>query len=248
VAEQKSALLFDLGNTLVRYWERHEFPGLLRTGIDAVRSYLDERGLLAVAPEVMWRHVESEDHGRPDHRVRPLEGRLARIFELDQASYSEAMLEAMCARFLAAMLARGSLYEDAIPTLQAARGRGLHTAVVSNTPWGSPAKLWRVEVERLGLRPHVDVVVFCSEVGWRKPARQIFEYTLERLDVPPERCVFVGDDPRWDLVGPRALGMQAVLIDRWGTADASSEPAIAHLGQLWDRIDWRLLGIWRHRS
>jgi putative hydrolase of the HAD superfamily len=248
MAESRSAVLFDLGNTLIRYWERPEFPGLLRAGIGAVRDELDGRGLLHVTPDVMWRHVEAEDHELPDHRVRPLEGRLARIFELDEAACSKALLEAMCARFLSPMFARGSLYEDAIPALQAARCKGLRTAIVSNTPWGSPAKLWRAEVERLGLSQHVEVVVFCSEAGWRKPARQIFEYTLQRLQVEPERCVFVGDDPRWDLVGPRALGMQAVLIDRWGTADAFSETAISNLGELWDRIDWRLLGIKSHRS
>jgi putative hydrolase of the HAD superfamily len=236
-------LLFDLGNTLVRYWERHEFPGLLRSGIVGVREHLERKGLLTISPEVMWRNVEAEDHGRPDHRVRPLEGRLARIFQLDAAVCSEPLLEAICARFLAPMFARGSLYEDAIPTLDKARARGLRTAIVSNTPWGSPAKLWRAEVERLGLSEHVDVLVFCSEVGWRKPARQIFVHTLERLQVPAERCLFVGDDPRWDLVGPRALGMQALLIDRWGTAHESSEPAISSLGELWERIDWRLVSL-----
>jgi putative hydrolase of the HAD superfamily len=139
------------------------------------------------------------------------------------------------------MHARGSLYKDALPTLEEARARGLRTAIISNAPWGSPAKLWLAHVAHLGLSEHVDVVVFCSEAGWRKPARQVFEYTLERLGVEPERCVFVGDDPRWDLVGPRALGMQAVLIDRWGAIDDPPEPAISSLGELWDRIDWDLL-------
>jgi len=233
----KAAILFDLGNTLVGYWQRHEFPGLLRDGISGVREHLEQVGLLAVSLEVMWRNVEAEDHGLPDHRVRPLEGRLARIFQLDAAACTESLLEGMCARFLAPMHARGRLYEDAIPTLEAARVRGLRTAIISNTPWGSPAKLWRAEVRRLGLGEHVDLVVFCGDAGWRKPARQIFQYTLERLRVEPERSVFVGDDPRWDLVGPRALGMQAVLIDRWGTMDATPEPAISNLGELWDRIE-----------
>ena len=232
-----SALLFDMGNTLIRYWERHEFPGLLRSGIIGVRETLERQALLGVSPEKMWRHVEAEDHGTPDNRVRPLEGRLARIFELDAAVCTEELLEAMCAAFLAPMFARGSLYEDAIPTLKEARARGLRTAIISNAPWGSPAKLWQAQVARLGLSEYVDVIVFCSEAGWRKPARQIFDYTLERLQVPPEQCAFVGDDPRWDLVGPRALGMQAVLIDRWGTFDEASEPAISNLGELWDRLE-----------
>jgi putative hydrolase of the HAD superfamily len=92
------------------------------------------------------------------------------------------------------------------------------------------------------LGTQVNAVVFCSEVGWRKPARQIFDYTLERLHVRPEQCVFVGDDPRWDLAGPRALGMQAVLIDRWGTYREGTEAAIEGLGELWKRVDWHAVG------
>ena len=119
----------------------------------------------------------------PDHRVRPLEGRLARIFELEAEVCSEALLEEMCARFLAPMHARGRLYEDAIPALDQARAQGLRTAIVSNTPWGSPAKLWRAEVDRLGLSAHADVVVFCGEAGWRKPepSRCSSEMRLDRM-------------------------------------------------------------------
>lgn len=231
------ALLFDLGNTLVRYWERHEYPDLLRRAILNVRDDLEERGVLALSCDVMWRNVQAENYEWPDHRVRPLRGRLSRIFQLPTEVCSASLLEALCARFLAPMFARGSVYEDVVPTLQAARAKGLRTAIVSNTPWGSPAKLWRAEIERLGLGEHADLAVFCSEVGWRKPARQIFDHTLERLQVQAHECVFVGDDPRWDLVGPRALGMQAVLIDRWGALDASSEPAISNLNELWERVE-----------
>ena len=33
--------------------------------------------------------------------------------------------------------------------------------------------------------------------------------------------MFVGDDPRWDITGPEAIGMKAVLIDRTGRIDNS---------------------------
>ena len=94
------------------------------------------------------------------------------------------------------------------------RAQGIKTAIVSNTPWGSPAALWREELARLGLADAVDVLVFCPDCGWRKPARQIFDYALGKLKAMPEQCVFVGDDPRWDIAGPEAVGMAAVLIDR----------------------------------
>jgi HAD superfamily hydrolase (TIGR01509 family) len=62
----------------------------------------------------------------------------------------------------------------------------------------------------------VDDVVLCGEVGWRKPAPQIFEAAAAKLGLRPTECVFVGDDVRWDIEGSRAVGMRAVLIDREG--------------------------------
>jgi putative hydrolase of the HAD superfamily len=128
------------------------------------------------------------------------------------------------------------VYDDVEPTLARLRGAGIKTAIVSNSPWGSPAALWRKEIERLGLRRQVDADVFCGDVGWRKPARPIFERVLRELGVPAARSLFVGDDPRWDLVGPRALGMRAVLIGRTGRGDVEERP-IRSLDELWQRFD-----------
>jgi putative hydrolase of the HAD superfamily len=238
VAAIKRAVLFDLGNTLVQYWERPEFPEILRQAITEVRDYLDQEGLLCVSASELWQRVERENHESSDRRVRPLAGRLVRIFGVESAGSNE-LLEAMCRRFMVPVYARGRLYADSLGTLEEARYRGLQTAIVSNTPWGSPAKLWHEEIARLGLRQRVDVDVFCDDVGWRKPAQQVFEYTLARLRVEPDRCVFVGDDPRWDLVGPRAVGIEAILIDRPGTEQPLEEASIRGLHELWDRIDLR---------
>ena len=109
-------------------------------------------------------------------------------------------------------------------------------AIVSNTTWGSPAILWREEIERLGLSKYVDTIVFCRDVGWRKPARQIFEFTLEKLQALPQYCIFVGDDPRWNLVGPRAIGIEAVLIDRRGATQDAGEKPIKSLHELAGRL------------
>jgi len=107
---------------------------------------------------------------------------------------------------------------------------------VSNTPWGSPASLWREEIERLGLSEYVDVLVFCTDVGWRKPAKQIFEFALEKLQALPQDCIFVGDHPGWDLTGPRAVGIEAILIDRRGAMHDTGEDSIQNLHELWSRL------------
>lgn len=58
----------------------------------------------------------------------------------------------------------------------------------------------------------VDETVFCVDVGWRKPAPQIFEHTLARLGVAAYRALFVGDDLRWDVEGARRSGIAPVLL------------------------------------
>jgi putative hydrolase of the HAD superfamily len=229
------AVLFDLGNTLVRYFERSEFPAILEQAILQVRGYLQEEGLLAVSAETMWSRVRQENHESRDHRVRPLEERLGRIFEIEPGRAMDRA-RAMCWHFTRPIFACSRCYEDALPALQQLRAEGIKTALVSNTPWGSPAALWREELARLGLTGWLDVDVFCTDVGWRKPASPIFEHALALLGTGPQDCLFVGDDPRWDLAGARAVGIEAVLIDRREGMPGLEEGSIQNLYELWDKL------------
>jgi len=234
----KDAVIFDLGNTLVSYYTRSEWPDILARAIDEVTAYLRSRGLLRIGPAELPTRVEGEREEPKDHRVKPLEGRLARIFDLSDGDLADGVAMEMCRRFMTPTFAVGRRYDDALPTLAALRQHGLRTAILSNTPWGSPAELWREEVDRHGLTEAVDAVAFCRDVGFRKPARQAFELVMKALGVTADRCLFVGDDPRWDIVGPRGVGMEAVLIDRAGSAqgDGGGETRIHSLSELLERL------------
>ncbi len=200
----KEFVLFDLGNTLVRYYDLPDYPPILRVAVGEVASFL--------GAETDWARVAVEDFEAKDFQVRPLAGRLGRIFP-DAAWSDETALEA-CRRFMKPIFALAHIYDDVLPILAALRERSIQTAIVSNTPWGSPAALWREEMARLALAEAVDTLVFCPDCGWRKPARPIFDLALQKLGATPGQCLFIGDDPRWDIVGPQALGIDAALIDR----------------------------------
>ena len=44
------------------------------------------------------------------------------------------------------------------------------------------------------------------------------------LPAPPtERCLFIGDNPRWDILGARRAGMTPVFIDRTGEQSVDGE-------------------------
>ena len=226
------AVIFDLGNTLVRYYSHDEWPGVLAECLGNVADYLRDHGLLTVDSEELPARAEAERGQSPDHAVRPLDGRLIRIFELGNTRLNAEAMPEMARRFLAPIFARSKRYDDALPTLDELHARGFRTGILSNTPWGTPAIPWREEVNRHGLLTAVDAVAFCVECGYRKPAPQPFRHIAAKLGVAPEACFFVGDDPRWDPVGARGAGMHAILIDRTGAVQAAKEPLIHELSEL----------------
>ncbi len=101
------------------------------------------------------------------------------------------------------------LYEDAIPTLEILRARGLKLGLLSNS-----ARDLDLFVEHHGLS--VDAVLTSRTHGKTKPHEAIFMRILELLDVRADEAMMVGDTPDDDIDGSLAVGMRAVLVDRDG--------------------------------
>jgi putative hydrolase of the HAD superfamily len=95
--------------------------------------------------------------------------------------------------------------------LTRARVAGLRLGVVSN----SEGKL-RSLFERLGLAEHFELIVDSQLEGVQKPNPEIFRRALERMALRPERALYAGDIPEVDILGARAAGMNAVLVDATG--------------------------------
>ena len=236
VIKLRNTILFDLGGTLAHYYEMSDFPSILEQAIREVQFYLDEKAILTVTPELIRSRVREENHESTDYRSRPLEERLTRIFGLEAPITTDELFMEMCKRFMAPIFARGKCYEDTLPALKELRSRGFRTAIVSNTSWGSPAAVWRREIKRLGLDSYMDSVVLDRDIGWRKPSERIFQFAMTTLGVLPGDCLFVGDEPKWDLTGPRSVGMEAILIDRQGTMVGVEEQPVKNLHELTLRL------------
>jgi HAD superfamily hydrolase (TIGR01549 family) len=95
-----------------------------------------------------------------------------------------------------------------IDALGRARMAGLRLGVVSN----SEGKLAELLV-RVGLMELLELVIDSGLEGVRKPDPEIFRRALGRLGVPASQALYAGDIPNVDVVGARAAGMEAVLID-----------------------------------
>lgn len=91
--------------------------------------------------------------------------------------------------------------DGAVEAIAALRERDLKLAVVSNWDCSLPGQL-----EKLGLSESFDTVVSSAEAGVPKPARRPFELALERLHVPADRALHIGDEDV-DVRGAAAAGM-----------------------------------------
>jgi HAD superfamily hydrolase (TIGR01509 family) len=204
------AVLFDLGNTLVSYYNPPDFMPILRRSLRACLSTLGLTPLEHEAQTTLVHQALELNQERADLAVWPLEERLRVLFS--RYNPTAAQLERMCSAFLVPIFATAQINADALPVLTCLKQAGVRTAVVSNTPWGSSGRVWRAELDRHGLLSRLDAVVFCTDVGWRKPHPAVFRRALELLDTTAEHAVFVGDDPVWDVEGARSAGVRPVLL------------------------------------
>lgn len=123
------------------------------------------------------------------------------------------------------------LFPDALPTLAALRAQGYPIVIVSN--WQAGLRHFCTE---LGLSGYVDHVVGSADFGVAKPERAIFHEACDRLGLPPEQVVHVGDTPVDDYEGGRAAGLRVILLQRETGASADVEAVIHGLDELPNRL------------
>lgn len=103
--------------------------------------------------------------------------------------------------------------------------------IVSNWDSRLPALL-----AALGLRDRFQAIAVSALDGVEKPDPGLFRIALDRLGVPPERALHVGDHPELDVRGALAAGIDAALLDRKGSAgalrDLSALPRLAVRGSV----------------
>lgn len=57
-----------------------------------------------------------------------------------------------------------------------------------------------------------ETIVISEEVGFEKPARAPFDAVLQRIGLPAESSLYIGDNPWHDIAGATAVGMQTCWV------------------------------------
>ena len=109
------------------------------------------------------------------------------------------------------------LHKEIIPLLSALKERKIQIGLISNC-FSEEAKVIKKSI----LYPYFDVPLLSYDEGLQKPDAAIFERCLERLQVFPQECLYVGDGGSFELEAAENMGMKAVQAV-WYVAQRKAE-------------------------
>jgi len=147
------------------------------------------------------RHARARDFMRP----------LGVEFETDAAA--EDWFETYLVEYRRAW----TLYDDALPCLDALDAAGVRIGMITN----GIVPFQMAKLDALGLTPRIEVFVASGEFGVAKPDPRIFEHARAKFDIRSGDACYVGDRLHTDAIGASEAGMLGVWLDRGAAATAA---------------------------
>ena len=129
--------------------------------------------------------------------------RLSLSTALAPHGYDAGHVDAAFAEFYAARN-QVECYADALPALEQLAAQFPLVALSNGN----------ADLDRIGLSRFFQFSICARDFGAAKPAPQIFHAACERLGLPPEAVLHIGDDPEMDVGGARAAGLRSAWINR----------------------------------
>ena len=105
------------------------------------------------------------------------------------------------------------LYPFTVDVIRYIKSKGVKTGIVTN---GS-SELQNKKLDILGIKGEFDAIVISGEVGISKPNSEPFLEAARLLGEAPENILYVGDNPKNDVMGSRNAGFVPVWVKTHGT-------------------------------
>lgn len=103
-------------------------------------------------------------------------------------------------------------FADTLPVLDHLRARGYRIGLLTNS--FQPMWVRDHELAAFGLLDYFDARITSGDTGFIKPHPAIYWRLLGLLDRTPDRAVFVGDHPQYDIKGANLTGLTSVYLRR----------------------------------
>jgi len=204
------AVTFDFWDTLVRSNDEGTL-GARRAKLITVLADLGHHVEAGVLDEAFVDAFSVyTDHWRANRQFTARDGALHVLSLLEIELDAEELEAAIDAYANAADGIEMRLTDHVADALHALHDRDIRLGIICDVGM-TPSPVLRGWLDRHGVLALFDHWSFSDEVGWYKPARQIFEHALDGLGgIDPSRAAHVGDLRRTDVAGAKAMGMLAV--------------------------------------
>lgn len=211
------AVTFDVGGTLIEPWPSvgHVYA---TTAAASGFGALDPQTLNRRFYGAWQRHAPTFDFTKAAWARLVAEA----LADLGPDAHSPELFEAIWLAFQHASAWR--VFEDVAPSLRDLKSRGLRCAVISN--WDERLT---PTLHNLGLAREFEFILASVEVGFAKPAREIFAAAQHSFGLSPAEILHVGDGRREDRDGANAAGFRGVWLDRTGSAGSDGITTLTDL-------------------
>ena len=88
------------------------------------------------------------------------------------------------------------------------KAAGFKIALLSDFPPEQKGEIW-------GIKKDCNLLLSSELIGALKPSSKPFEELAERLEVPVDRILYIGNSHAYDIAGPKKLGMKAGWFVPW---------------------------------
>ncbi len=122
-------------------------------------------------------------------------------------------------------------FRDAEPTVRKLERAGYKLGIVSDSD-GTPG-MKRKRIGRMPFHNLFEGIVVAGEDTPRvKPGHESFSLIARKLRVQPKSSIYIGDNPRTDIEGAKAVGMISVIVNRRGNQRGDSDYRVRNLRAL----------------
>jgi len=122
-------------------------------------------------------------------------------------------------------------FRDAEPTVRKLKRAGYKLGIVSDSD-GTPG-MKRKRIRGVPFHSLFEAIVVAGEDTPRvKPGHESFNLIAKKLRVQPKASIYIGDNPRTDIEGAKAVGMISVIVNRRGNQRGTPDYRVPGLRSL----------------
>ncbi len=190
------AVLFDLDNTLIDFMtmKRLSSQAAIRSMIDAGLQVEEQKGMKKLFQ--MY-----NEHGFEDQKI------FNKFISEVNGKLDYKILASAISAYRKVKYGQMTPYPYTRRVLLKLKAKGLKLGIVSDAP---KLQAW-LRLSESNLLEFFDFVVAVGLTGMEKPHKMPFNKASSMLKLKPDEILFVGDNPKRDIIGAKKVGMKTAL-------------------------------------